>query len=161
MAQYLGMVKCIDDNVGKMMRRLQELGLNENTIVIFTADHGDLLGEHGRDNKSVPFEASAKIPFIWTYPGKIPAGSLVKEAMNNTDFTPTLLKIMNIQSKVQYQGKSIPRQFWVRKTTQEVLRRLKEAIGSHPRTDAINSFIQQGWEKYPFCSTFWKTLMSW
>ncbi len=129
MAQYLGMVKCIDDNVGKMMRRLQELGLNENTIVIFTADHGDLLGEHGRDNKSVPFEASAKIPFIWTYPGKIPAGSLVKEAMNNTDFTPTLLKIMNIQSKVQYQGKE----------------HSKAILGEKDDTGSITAFKGSNW----------------
>lgn len=129
MAQYLGMVKCIDDNVGKVMRRLQELGLNENTIVIFTADHGDLLGEHGRDNKSVPFEASAKIPFIWTYPGKIPAGSLVKEAMNNTDFTPTLLKIMNIQSKVQYQGKE----------------HSKAILGEKDDTGSITAFKGSNW----------------
>ncbi|MEG0692794.1 MAG: sulfatase-like hydrolase/transferase [Oscillospiraceae bacterium] len=103
-SQYFGMVKCIDDNVGKILSRLQELDLNKKTIIIFTADHGDLLGEHNKDNKSVPYEGSAKVPFIWFYPNKIPEGNLVREAMNNTDFTPTLLGLMEINSQVDYQG---------------------------------------------------------
>lgn len=108
-AQYLGMVKCIDDNVGKVVRCLQNLDLSKNTIIIFTADHGDLLGEHGRDNKGVPFEGSAKIPFIWFYPDKVTAGSLIRVPMNNTDFTPTLLGLMDIDSRERYQGKDYSR----------------------------------------------------
>ncbi|WP_196065133.1 sulfatase-like hydrolase/transferase [Bacteroides cellulosilyticus] len=106
MAQYFGMVKCIDDNIGKISRFLESEGLNENTIIIFTADHGDLLGEHARDNKSVPFEASAKIPYIWVYPSKIAQGSIVNTTMSNADFTPTLLGLLDIPLKQNYHGKN-------------------------------------------------------
>ena len=105
MSQYFGMVKCIDDNVGKIVQFLKDQKLSENTIIIFTSDHGDLLGEHSKDNKSVPFEASAKVPFIWVYPKNIPAGGIVEEAMNHADFTPTLLGLLNMDKEVNYQGK--------------------------------------------------------
>ena len=62
MAQYHGMMKCIDDNVGKLIAALKERGLYDDTIFIFTADHGDLRGEHHLQNKGKPKEASAKIP---------------------------------------------------------------------------------------------------
>ena len=58
MSQYFGMVKCIDDNVGRILDHLRENKLLDNTIIVFTADHGDLCGEHGRHNKGVPLEAS-------------------------------------------------------------------------------------------------------
>jgi arylsulfatase A-like enzyme len=48
MKQYFGMVECIDSNVGKLLDHLDEKGIAENTIVVFTSDHGDLLGEHGK-----------------------------------------------------------------------------------------------------------------
>lgn len=104
-SQYFGMVKCIDDNIGKIIHFLQMEGLSENTLIIFTADHGDLLGEHGRDNKSVPFETSAKVPYIWAYPKKIVQRSIVNAPMSNADFTPTLLGLLNIRSSKKYQGK--------------------------------------------------------
>jgi len=95
MQNYFGMVKCIDDNVGKILRYLKENGLEENTIVVFTSDHGDLMGEHARYNKGVPFEASAKIPFILKYPGRVPAGKVIEKAYSTADFAPTILGLMN------------------------------------------------------------------
>lgn len=105
MSQYFGMVKCIDDNIGKITDFLKTKGLDQNTIIIFTADHGDLLGEHGRDDKSVPFEASAKVPYIWVYPGRITQGNIINTTMSNADFSPTLLGLLNIPSKLKYHGK--------------------------------------------------------
>ncbi|MGY6647315.1 sulfatase family protein [Wenyingzhuangia sp. IMCC45574] len=95
--QYFGMVKCIDDNIGKMIQRLKKNGQLDNTIIIFTSDHGDLLGEYGRDNKGVPQEASAKIPFIVYYPNAIKAGTVVNKATNNTDFMDTVLSLMKVK----------------------------------------------------------------
>lgn len=105
MAQYWGMVKCIDDNIGKLCDYLKKEGLYDNTIIIFTSDHGDMLGEHGRDNKSVPFEASAKIPHIWFYPAEIKAGTVVNTAISNSDFMPTLLGMLNIENTQKCHGK--------------------------------------------------------
>jgi arylsulfatase A-like enzyme len=97
-ATYYGMVKCIDDNVGKILKKLDALGLTENTIVIFTADHGDMMGEQDRINKGVPYEASAKIPFVIAAPGLIPAGTRTSAAISTVDFKPTLLGLLGLSS---------------------------------------------------------------
>lgn len=97
---YWGMVKCIDDNVGRMLADLKAKGLDQNTIVIFTSDHGDLLGEHHRINKSLPYEGSARIPFVIRYPEKIRAGKVVHTAYTTVDFGPTILGIMGIGDKM-------------------------------------------------------------
>ncbi len=104
-AAYWGMVKCIDDNMGRLLERLESKGILDNTIVVFTSDHGDMIGEHHRDNKCLPFEGSAKIPYIIYYKGVIKAGSVVPHAMNNADFAPTLLSMMGVDSGVKYEGR--------------------------------------------------------
>lgn len=105
MSKYFGMVKCIDDNVGKILKALRKLNLIDNTIVIFTSDHGDLCGEHSRDNKGVPFEASAKIPFVIYYPGKIKPNTQINEAMSSVDFLPTILSLMAVPTAGKEQGR--------------------------------------------------------
>lgn len=102
--QYFGMVKCIDDNVGKIIAYLRENNLLEKTIIVFTSDHGDLRAEHGKHNKGNPLEASAKIPFIVYYPAKIPSGSVVETAFNTADFAPTILEFMNQKVPSQMAG---------------------------------------------------------
>ncbi len=93
---YFGMVKCIDDNVGRMLKYLKAQGLDKNTIVVFTSDHGDLMGEHKKHNKGNPYEASAKIPFLIRWPDHIPAGKVVRGAQSNIDFAPMALSMMGI-----------------------------------------------------------------
>lgn len=105
MPSYYGMVKCIDDNVGKILGHLREKQLLDKTIVVFTADHGDLCGEHGRLNKGVPYEGSAKIPFILYYPAKVPAGTVVDEALSCVDFLPTILGLMGVRTAGKEQGR--------------------------------------------------------
>lgn len=94
MQRYFGMVKCIDDNVGRILDFLDRNELAENTIVVFTSDHGDLMGEHHKHNKGNPYEASAKIPFILRYPAKINDGKIIRKAYTTNDFTPTILSMM-------------------------------------------------------------------
>jgi arylsulfatase A-like enzyme len=105
LARYFGMVKCIDDNVGRILQSLRDLNILDHTVVVFTADHGDLCGEHGRDNKGVPFEASAKIPMILRYPAKVPAGTRVHEALTCVDFLPTALALMEVPTAGKEQGR--------------------------------------------------------
>ncbi len=97
-SQYYGMVKCIDDNVGKILQALRDAGVIDRTIVVFTADHGDLRGEHGRQNKDVPYEGSARIPFVIYYPDRIKPGTVVDEALSCVDFLPTILSLMGVES---------------------------------------------------------------
>ncbi|MDE2831403.1 MAG: sulfatase-like hydrolase/transferase, partial [Gemmatimonadota bacterium] len=100
MQRYFGMVKCIDDNVGRILADLEAGGLDQNTIVIFTADHGDLMGEHRRHNKGMPYEGSAKIPFVIRWPEKIAPGKVVNTAYTTVDFGPTILGIMGIEEEI-------------------------------------------------------------
>lgn len=105
MNQYFGMVKCIDDNVGKILTALRAAGAADNTIVVFTSDHGDMCGEHGRSNKGIPLEGSARIPFIMSYPGRIKAGTVVHEVLNNVDFKPTLLGLLGLPRDERDEGR--------------------------------------------------------
>jgi arylsulfatase A-like enzyme len=105
MALYYGMVKCIDDNVGKILGALRKNGVIENTIVVFTSDHGDLRGEHHRQNKGVPFEGSAKIPFVIYYPGRIKGGTVISEALGCVDFLPTILSLMACKTAGREEGR--------------------------------------------------------
>lgn len=104
-AAYFGMVKCIDDNVGKILRKLDELGLTENTVVVFTSDHGDMRGEHGRQNKGAPYEASAKIPFVIAAPERIPDNRRTSMVFNTVDFKPTLLGLLGVPFAQPSQGR--------------------------------------------------------
>jgi len=89
-----GMVKLIDDNVGKLLETLKELELANNTIVVFTSDHGDMMGEHGRDNAGTPYKTSAGIPFAIRWPDMIPAGKVIRSPYSTVDFAATLLKML-------------------------------------------------------------------
>jgi len=95
MRNYYGMVKCIDDNVGQILDTLRERKLLDRTIIVFTSDHGDLCGEHGRLNKGVPYEGSARIPFLIHCPHKIKGNTVVNAALGTVDFLPTILSLMD------------------------------------------------------------------
>ncbi len=96
MVNYYGMVKCIDDNVGRLLKFLEENGLDQNTVVVFTSDHGDLLGEHGKLNKGLPYEMSAKVAFLLRYPEQVKSGKQIKKTFTMADFTPTVLGLMGV-----------------------------------------------------------------
>lgn len=92
----LGMVKAIDDNVGRILNKLKEEKLDEDTIIVFTADHGDMMGEHGRDEKQTPYKTSAGVPFIISYPKKVTPGKIVETPYSAVDFVPTLLNLLDL-----------------------------------------------------------------
>jgi len=102
--QYFGMVKQIDDNVGRILKFLDDNDLADNTIVVFTSDHGDMYYEHNRMNKGVPYEASARIPFVIRYPQKIAPGKVIRKAYTNVDFAPTILGLMDVSADVPFHG---------------------------------------------------------
>lgn len=107
MASYLGMIKCIDDNVGRILDALRERDLLDNTIVVFTADHGDMRGEHHRQNKGIPLEASAKIPFVIRFPEKIAAGTRLDNVLNTVDFLPSILPLMGTETAGREEGRDV------------------------------------------------------
>jgi len=103
--RYFGMVKCIDHNVGKLISCLKENNLIDNTIVVFTSDHGDMCGEHGRQNKGIPLEASARVPFLIYYKAKIRKGTIVRQSLGCVDFLPTILSLMGVITSVKVAGR--------------------------------------------------------
>jgi uncharacterized sulfatase len=104
-SKYYGMVKCIDDNVGRLIEKLKQEKLLENTTIVFTSDHGDLRGEHHRQNKGVPWEGSARVPFLVYHPGKIVGGTVIDEALTSVDFAPTLMKMFGVETDQNFHGR--------------------------------------------------------
>ncbi|MGY5352110.1 sulfatase family protein [Wenyingzhuangia sp. IMCC45533] len=109
--QYFGMVKHIDDSVGKILKFLDDNKLSDDTIIIFTSDHGDMFFEHNRRNKNVPYEASSRIPFVIRYPNKINAGKVIETAYTNVDFAPTILSLMGVETKAKFHGSDTSEDF--------------------------------------------------
>ncbi|MGX6447274.1 choline-sulfatase [Patulibacter sp. S7RM1-6] len=86
---YYASVSYVDDLVGRVLARLDELGLRERTVVVLTADHGDMLGERGLWYKMSPFEGSARVPLIVRAPGRVAPGR-VGTTVSLVDLLPTL-----------------------------------------------------------------------
>ena len=97
-AIYYGMISFMDQQIGRILDRLDELGLAENTVIVFTSDHGHLFGQHGLIAKG-PFhyEDLLRVPFIARYPGAIPAGETSDALLSLTDFTPTILRLCGLE----------------------------------------------------------------
>ncbi|MBB6461992.1 PKD domain-containing protein [Flammeovirga kamogawensis] len=107
MQEYWGMLRSVDENVGRMLDFLDEKGIADNTIVIYTVDHGDMTFEHSRINKGVPYENSAKIPFIIRYPEKIKEGKIVTTPNMNVDVAPTILSLAGLPAMENVHGEDI------------------------------------------------------
>ena len=107
MAQYFGMVKCIDDNVGRIVAALREEGLLEKTIIVFTSDHGDMCGRHGLINKCVPYDDAARVAFVVSYPGGMPRGECVNHVMSVADFVPSLVAFLGLTADVAFDGRDL------------------------------------------------------
>ena len=88
---YYAFVTEIDEWVGKILNKLDELKLTENTLVIFVSDHGEMLGAHGMRGKFCFYEESVRVPFIIRYPGKIRAGLRISAPVSTLNIFPTIL----------------------------------------------------------------------
>lgn len=107
-AYYYTMVQLIDDQMGRILESLDEQGLAENTIVIFTTDHGELLGDHGIWMKGpMHYEQVVRIPMIIRWPQEIEGGREVSALANQVDITPTILEAIGIKSDDDFDGNSL------------------------------------------------------
>ena len=96
----------IDDNIGRILDYLEESGLAENTVVIYTADQGYFLGEHGFFDKRLIYEESLRMPFVIRYPKEIPAGKRLDDIILNIDFAALFADYANAQLPSSMQGRS-------------------------------------------------------
>lgn len=104
---YLRVVASIDDNVGRMLDYIDEEGLTDNTIVIYTSDQGFFLGDHGWYDKRFMYEESLRMPFIVRHPRSIKAGTKTKDFALNVDFAETFLDYAGIDIPDFMQGNSL------------------------------------------------------
>ncbi|WP_414664766.1 sulfatase family protein [Horticoccus sp. 23ND18S-11] len=108
-AAYYAAITAIDDQVGRLLQTLKETGQDENTIILFTSDHGDMLGSHGMRRKRKPHEESAGVPGIIRWPAKIPAGRVVDTLFSHVDMPATLLGLAGLTVPKHMQGADLSR----------------------------------------------------
>jgi choline-sulfatase len=93
LAAYYGNVTHMDACAGRILEALEALGLDQDTLVLYTTDHGEMGYEHGLRGKFNFFEASARLPLLARLPGVIPAGAATNALVDQADFVPTLLEL--------------------------------------------------------------------
>jgi arylsulfatase A-like enzyme len=104
-AHYWGKISLVDKMIGRILTKLEERGQAEDTIVVFTTDHGEMMGDHHLMFKSVMYEESAKIPMLLKIPG-MTVEQDVKQPVSHIDVVPTLLDLLGEEIPTHLQGNS-------------------------------------------------------
>ncbi len=99
-AKTYGMVSMIDDSVGQILAALEKLDMADNTMIVYTSDHGDMLGDHGMILKGfMPFNGLFNVPLIWKVPGVTKKGTVSESLVSAIDLAPTILNLSNINKE--------------------------------------------------------------
>ncbi len=108
-AAYYAAITAIDDQVGRLLATLEETGADENTIILFTSDHGDMLGNHGLRRKRKPHDESARVPGVLRWPARVPKDRVVETLFSHVDMPPTLLALAGLDAPPDMQGADLSR----------------------------------------------------
>src|SRR5262249_49851676 len=107
-ASYYGLISEVDDNVGQVINCLKQLGMYDDTLIVFTCDHGEQLGEHWLWDKGGYFDASYHIPLIVRDPKATEwQGQLVERFTESIDLMPTILEWLGLPVPQQCDGRSL------------------------------------------------------
>jgi arylsulfatase A-like enzyme len=104
-ARYWGLANLVDDYAGRILAHLAALGLAERTVVVYSTDHGDMMGEHRLVAKGVQYEGASRVPLLFRIPGLAPRR--IETPVSQVDVTPTLLDVLGLPVPPQVQGKSL------------------------------------------------------
>lgn len=96
MRDYMKVVKSLDDNVGRILDYLEDKGMLENTLVVYTSDQGFYMGEHGWFDKRFMYEESMHTPLLMHLPKGLKAKGEIREMVQNIDYAPTFLELAGI-----------------------------------------------------------------
>jgi arylsulfatase A-like enzyme len=107
MAGYFGLCETLDHEMGRLLKALDELGLADNTLVVFTADHGDMHGSHGLYRKGKPQEESLHIPLFMRLPGRIKPKQTPATLVNSIDLMPTVTAICGLKAPRTCTGRDL------------------------------------------------------
>jgi arylsulfatase A-like enzyme len=139
-SHYLGLVTRVDTQVGRLLRVLEEQGMADNTLLIFTSDHGDNLGSHGQYNKCSLMEESIRIPMMWHWPGHIAPRAITRQVTSLIDVLPTSLALCGQEPPAYCQGTDVsPVILGQAETTGENAAYIESIYGPH-------AFWQEGGE---------------
>jgi N-acetylglucosamine-6-sulfatase len=98
----------VDDSLGRLIARLESGGMLDNTVVVFTSDHGYFYGEHGlNEERRLAYEETIRVPLLIRFPPKAAAGSVAAEMVLGLDLAPTLLELAGLQPTAGMQGRSL------------------------------------------------------
>jgi choline-sulfatase len=106
-AAYYGLITYLDEKVGRLLTALEETGQLENTLVVYTSDHGEMAGEHGMWRKSTFYEHSARVPLILSWPGHLPQGRTVRQTVSLVDLVATLAEAAGVAPVAPLDGESL------------------------------------------------------
>lgn len=104
MRVYYAMTANLDDNVGRLLAAIRRMGLDENSIIVFTSDHGEMFGAHGRRAKNIFYEEAVRVPFFLRYASKNLTSGANDLCMNTVDLMPTLLSLMGLPYPEEVEG---------------------------------------------------------
>ncbi len=106
-ASYYGLAAFVDHQIGRLLDALAASPVADNTIVVLSSDHGALLGEHGLYQKGTFYHESARIPFIFSFPGRVTEGKKVGAVVESIDLAPTLFDLCGVPIPSDMEGKSL------------------------------------------------------
>jgi arylsulfatase A-like enzyme len=103
---YYAHIAALDESIGWIMQQIKESGIEDNTILIFTSDHGDMVGSQGMKYKSNPWDESIMVPFLLRYPAAIREGRTIEMPVGTPDILPTLLGLCGIETELEFEGRN-------------------------------------------------------
>jgi arylsulfatase A-like enzyme len=101
---YHAHISAIDDELGRLMARLRELNLEQDTVLVYSSDHGSMFGSHGVGSKRQPYEESIRVPFLVRAPGVVPARRKVNALFGTVDVAPTLCALAGVSVPDSFEG---------------------------------------------------------
>jgi arylsulfatase A-like enzyme len=104
MRAYYAMTANLDDNVGRILEALKRLGLYDNSIIVFTSDHGELFGAQGRRAKNIFYDEAVRVPFLMRWKGVLGEGASTEVCLNTVDIMPTLLSLAGLPVPAEVEG---------------------------------------------------------
>jgi N-acetylglucosamine-6-sulfatase len=104
--RYCETLRSVDDSIGRVLQQLKDMGIHDETLVIYMGDNGFMFGEHGLIDKRVAYETSMRVPMLAQCPALIKQGTVLDQMIANLDVGPTVMEVMGLQTPPHMDGKS-------------------------------------------------------
>ena len=104
---YYAMTTNLDWNFGRLISAIENEGIIDNTIIIFTSDHGEMFGSHGRMKKNIFYEEAIRVPFLLQWKNNLPPGRKLSTLLSTVDIMPTILGLVNVDVPIEVEGEDL------------------------------------------------------